>query len=134
MDVGLAIAGLISVALAVGHTTIGLVWILPSITEEHLPGTPFGRPSMTVAMVRVTWYIVTIFALGSGGVLMTLAWAAAADPETVLLRWFAAMWLAATAMAIWVSRRRLRNLRSLLRLPVPLLWVVIAVLCWRAST
>ena len=80
MDVGLAIAGLISVALAVGHTTIGLVWVLPSITEEHLPGTPFGRPSMTVAMVRVTWYIVTIFALGSGGILMTLAWAAAADP------------------------------------------------------
>ena len=137
MDIGLAIAGLISVALAFGHTTIGVVWVLPHLTEERLPGTPFGPSSMTVAMVRVAWFIVTIFALASGGLLINLAWDAAADPKVLLLRWFAAMWLAATAMAFWISwrgMRSLRSLRNLLRLPVPLLWVVIAVLCWKAST
>jgi hypothetical protein len=47
------------------------------------------------------------------------------------LRWFAAFWLAATALASWEARRRPR---SLLRFPVPLIFVVIAVLCWTAST
>jgi hypothetical protein len=134
MNVALAIAGLISVGLALGHASIGLVWVLPSLTEERLPSTPFGSPSMTVSMVRVTWHIVTVFALAFGALLITLAWDGAADPKTLLLRWFAAMWLAATAMAVWVTRRKLRNLRSLLRLPVPLLWVVVAVLCWLEST
>ncbi len=137
MDVGLAVAGVISLALAIGHTAIGVVWVLPHLTAERVPSTPFGPASMTVAMVRVTWFIVTIFALASGGLLLTLAWDAGADPKLLLLRWFAAMWLAATVMALWVARlgtSTRRNLRSLLRLPVPLLWLVVAVLCWRAST
>ncbi len=131
MDVGLAIAALISLGLAFGHAAIGLVWVLPSLTEDRLPRTPFGPPSGTVAMIRVTWHIVTVFALTLGGLLTNLAWAPAADPKTLLLRWFAAMWLAATAMALGVARHRPRNL---LRLPVPVLWLVIAVLCWQAST
>jgi hypothetical protein len=134
MNVGLAIAGLICVAMAFGHTAIGVRWVLPSLTEERLPSTPFGPSSLTLAMVHVTWYIVTVFVLAVGGVLLTLAWAPAADPKILLLRSFAVMWLAATAMATWVSRLRMRNLRSFFRLPVPLLWVVVAVLCWRAST
>jgi hypothetical protein len=66
-----------------------------------------------------------------GILLMTLAWAPDADPKTLLLRWCAAFWLAATATAGWNARRRPR---SLLRSPVPLVFVVIAVLCWTAST
>jgi hypothetical protein len=131
MDVGLAIAGLFSIALGIGHESLGLVWVLPGMTEERLPRTPFGPPSMTEAMIRVTWHIVTVFALASGGLLLTLAWAPAADPKTLLLRWFAAMWIAATAMAFYVARPRPRQL---VRMPVPLLWVVVAVLCWQAST
>jgi hypothetical protein len=130
----LMIAGVISVALAVGHTTVGVVWVLPHLTEEHLPRTPFGPASMSVSMVRVTWFIVTIFALASGGLLINLALAATADPKMLLLRWFAGMWLAATAMALSIALRRIRSVRGLLRLPVPFLWLVIAVLCWRAST
>ena len=133
MNVELGIAGLICVILAVGHTTIGVVWVLPRLTEERLPRTPFGPPSMTVAMVRVTWFIVTIFVLALGGLLLMLAWDEAADPKTLLLRWFAAMWLVATVMALWIGRRGLRN-RTFLRLPVPVLWLVVAVLCWKAST
>jgi hypothetical protein len=134
MDVELTIAGVICLALALGHTTIGVVWVLPSLTDESLPSTPFGRPSMTVSMVRVTWYIVTVFAVATGTLLLALAWADAADAKTLVLRWFAAMWLVATAMAFSVVARRARTLRGLLRLPVPFLWIVVAVLCWRAST
>ncbi len=131
MDVGLGIAGLLCVALALGHETVGQVWVLSTFSKERLSSTRLGPSSMTEGMLRVTWHIVTIFALGAGGVLTTLAWAEGADPTTLLLRWFAVMWLSATAMAAWVTRRHLR-LSPLL--PVPLLWAVIAVLCWRAST
>ena len=130
MNVELGIAGLICLAMAVGHATIGLVWVLPTITEARLQGSPFGPSSMTLSMVRVTWHIVTIFLLGVGGLLMSLAWIPAADPRTLVLRWFAAMWLAATAMAAWISRRRPLHF---LRRPVPLLWIVVGVLCWTAS-
>jgi hypothetical protein len=133
MDVELGIAGAISVALGIGHETLGLIWILPALTTESLPATPFGPPSMTRVMVHVTWHIVTIFALGMGGILWSLASSADVEPRTVLLRWFAAMWLIATVMAVWVAGRRVRNLRAILRLPVPLVWVVVAVLCWTAS-
>jgi len=131
MDIELGIAGLSCAALGLGHTMVGLVWVLPRVTEEPLPSTPFGPSFMTEGMLRVTWHIVTVFVLCVAGLLMTLAWDVGADPKALLLRWFAAMFLAATAMVFWVARRRPRNL---LRLPVWSLWVVIAVLCWRAST
>jgi hypothetical protein len=131
VNVGLGIAGLICVVMAIGHGSIGLIWVLPSLTEERLPSTPFGGSSLTLGMIRVTWHIVTVFVLAFGGLLLSLAWDGGADPKVVLLRWLAAMWLAAAVMAGWVTRRRW--LQSL-RLPVPFLWVIVAVLCWRAST
>ena len=134
MNVGLVIAGVICVALAVGHATLGLVWVLPGLTKERLPRTPFGPPSMTVAMVRATWHIVTVFALTVGGLLMTLAWDETGDPKTVTLRWLAAMWMGVAATAVFAGARRVHNLRDLLRLPVPVFFVIVAVLCWLAST
>ncbi len=38
MDVGLGIAGLTSVLLAVGHEAVGLGAVLPTVTEKRLPG------------------------------------------------------------------------------------------------
>jgi 4-amino-4-deoxy-L-arabinose transferase-like glycosyltransferase len=86
---------------------------------------------MTLSMVRFTWHIVSILLVGFAILLMMLALAPDADPTTLLLRWVAALWLAATALAGWQARRRPS---SLLRFPVPLVFVVIAVLCWTAST
>ena len=131
MDVGLAIAGVICVALALGHTTIGVVWVLPALSEEHLPRTPFGSPSLSLTMIRVTWFVVTVFVLALAGLFLSLAWNPDADAKMLLLRWFAAMWVAATAMAAWIAPPRSRQI---LRLPVPLLWLVVAALCWQAST
>jgi hypothetical protein len=122
-----------NLALAIGHTTIGRRWVLPNLnlTKGRLPATPFGSPSMTLSMVRFTWHIVSILLVGFAILLMMLALAPDADPTTLLLRWVAALWLAATALAGWQARRRPS---SLLRFPVPLVFVVIAVLCWTAST
>jgi hypothetical protein len=97
----------------------------------RLPSTPLGSPSMTLGMVRFTWQVVSVVLVAFGILFMALAWALDADPKTLLLRWCAAFWLAATALACWQARRRPG---SLLRFPVPLVFVVIAVLCWTAST
>lgn len=131
MNVELAIAGLGWFLLAFGHATIGLRWVLPSLREARLPRTPFGPASMTLGMLRFTWHIVSVLLLGFGILFMALAWAPDADPKTLLLRWLAALLLVATALAFWQVRRRPR---SVLRLPVPLVFVVIAVLSWTAST
>jgi hypothetical protein len=131
MNVALAIAGLGWFVLAFGHMTIGLRWVLPNLPQGRLPSTPFGPPSMTLSMVRFTWQIVSVLQVGFGILFMTLAWAPDADPKALLLRWVAALMLAATALACWQARRRPR---SLLRFPVPLVFVVIAVMCWTAST
>ncbi len=133
MNVGLGIAGLICVGLALGHATVGLAWVLPGLAAERLPTTPFGPPSMTEGMVRVTWHIITVFCLAFGTLLMTLAWGATADPKTLLLRWLAGMFLAVTALAFWVGRHRARYLLRPPAVVVWSLWVVIAVLCWKAS-
>ena len=86
---------------------------------------------MTLGMVRFTWHIVSVLLVGFGVLFMALAWAPGADPRILLLRWFAALWLAATALACWQARHRPS---SLLRLPVPLVFVVIGAMCWTAST
>jgi hypothetical protein len=130
MNAELTIAGLGCAALAAGHGIIGR-WVLSGLRSYRLPATPFGPPPVTAGMVRFTWHIVTVVLLAFSVLLMTLAWAGIADLKTLLLRWLAVFWLAATATSFWVARRRVRNL---LRPPIPLLFVVIAVMCWAAST
>jgi hypothetical protein len=130
MNVELAIAGLGWLVLAFGHTTLGLRWILPSLTKEGLPTTPVGSRSMTLGMLRFTWNAASVLLLGFGILFIALALAPDADPKTLLLRWFAAVSLAATALACWNARRRPS---SLLRLPVPLVLVAIAALSWTAT-
>jgi hypothetical protein len=131
MKVELTIAGLGCFALALGHATIGVRWVLPNLTNAHLPSTPFGSRARTIGMVRFTWHIVSVLLLGFGVLLVTLGWAPHANPKALLLRWCAALWLVAAATACWNARRQPR---SLLRPPVPLVMVVIAVMCGTAST
>ena len=130
MKVELAIAALCCFLLAFGHIAIGRRWVLPSFTELSLPGTPFGSSRMTLGMVRFTWNIVSVLLVGFGVLLAALALAPDADAKTLLLRWLAAFWLAATALAVWSARRRPR---SIVRFPVPVVMFVIAVLTGAAS-
>ena len=131
MTVELVIAGVGCLLLAFGHTAVGSRWVLPALARIDLPGTPFGPPSLTLNMLRFTWYVVSLQVLGYAVLLLALALAPEADPKTLLLRWFAALWLVATAAALWSVRRRPR---SLLRFPVPLGFLAVAVASWAASS
>lgn len=130
MKAELALAGACCLLLAFGHTAIGVRWILPILEKANLPGTPFGPPAMTLSMLRFTWYVVSLMALGFGILLLTLASDMDVDAQKLLLRWLAVFWLAATAMALWQVRRRPSNV---LRLPVPLVFLLVGVLCWAGS-
>jgi hypothetical protein len=123
MRVELAIAGAACFLLAFGHTTIGLRSVLPRLAEAKLPPRP-------LAMLRFTWYVVSLTQLGFGILFVTLAAAPGADARTLVLRWFGAMWVAATVLVGWHARRRPR---SLLRPPVALVFVILAAMCWTAS-
>ena len=68
--------------------------------------------------------------LGFGVLFMALAFAPHADTRTLLLRWVAAVQLVAAGLSAWQARRRLS---SMLRIPVALVFVVIAALCLVAS-
>ena len=125
-------AGLLCIAMGFGHTFVGVRYVLPFMTRDRIPGSSLGPSSMTIAMIRVSWYVVTIFVLGTGGILLTLAWSDA-GAQRVLLRWLAVMWVVATLMALQVTQVRRQGLRDFLRLPVPVVWVAVAVLCWAAS-
>ena len=129
MDAGLGAAGIICIAVALGHATVGLRWVLPRLSVDRLPDTGLGPATMTAGMIRVTWHVVTIFVLCLGGLLVTLAWDPGADPKTMLLRWFAGMWIATTVLAGWITRRRPLSPLT----PVPVLWTITAVLLWWAS-
>jgi hypothetical protein len=131
MKVELVIAGLCCFLLALGHTAIGLRWVLPRLSPRSLPGTPFGSSRLTLGMLVFTWNVVSVMLIGFGVLLMTLAFAPSADTETLLLRWLAVLWLAATALAMWSARRRPS---SIVRFPVPLIMFLIALMSWTAST
>jgi hypothetical protein len=131
MKVELTIAGLCCFVLALGHTAIGVRWVLPNLSERGLPRTPFGSSRLTLGMVRFTWQVVSVLQVGFGILLITLALAPGADSRILLLRWLAAFWLAAAALAAWGARRRPT---IILRFPVPLVMLVIAVMTWVAST
>ena len=134
MDLVIGTAGLLCVLLGVGHATLGLLWVLPGLNDEHLSATPFGGRSFTAATIHASWHIITVFALASGAILLWLAWDATADAKTVVLRVFAASWLTVAVVASWAGLRRGGRVRDLLRLPVPVFFVLVGVLCWIGST
>jgi hypothetical protein len=131
MKVELTIAALCCFLLAFGHTAIGVRWILRDLTAEALPRTPFGSARLSLGMVRFTWHVVSLLLLAFGVLLMTLVFAPDADAKTLLLRWLAALWLTAAALAVWEARRRPS---SILRFPVPLVMFVIALMSGIASS
>jgi hypothetical protein len=127
MRAELAIAAAGCLVLAVGHTTIGVRWVLPALDEARLPHTRFGAPAR---MLRFTWHVVTLAQLTFAGILTTLAVTPHGDTKDAVLSWLAASFAAATALLVWSNRR---HLVALVRFPLPFVFVLIAAMCLAAS-
>jgi hypothetical protein len=122
----LVAAGVISILMAAGHTTIGARWVLPRLADESLPHSPFGGGAMTSVFIRVTWHVVGIMLLTVGVVLSVLARGSLGADGAVAVRGVGAMFAASTLMVLWLVRRRPLDL---LRAPMWVLFVAEAGLC-----
>jgi hypothetical protein len=124
-------AGSLSLAMAAGHTTIGVRWVLPHLRDESLPSSPFGTGAMTSAFITVTWHAVGVMLVAVGVVLSLLATRSLGGDGAIAVRGVGAMFAASTLVVLWLARRRPANL---LRAPMWLTFVAMAALCWLGAT
>ena len=125
MEVGLVIAGLICIGLALGHAVTGRV-LLERLPRD-LPPSRFGDGALTRGVIRFTWHALTLMLTSTGAVLIVLAQGQRADDRGPVVAVIVALYAAAGIMQAWVSRRRPSDL---LRTPVWMAFVIIIVLCW----
>jgi hypothetical protein len=131
MNVMLIAAGSLSLAMAVGHTTIGVRWVLPHLRDEALPSSPFGTGAMTANFIVVTWHAVGVMLVSVGVVLSVLATRSLSGDGAIAVRGVGAMFAATTLVVLWLARRRPKGL---VRAPMWLLFIAMALLCWLGAT
>jgi hypothetical protein len=124
-------AGALSLGMAVGHTTIGIRWVLPRLRDEALPSSPFGTGAMTSGFITVTWHAVGVMLVSFGVVLLLLATRSLGGDGVLAVRGVGAAFAALTLLVLWLARRRPTNL---LRAPMWLTFVAMAALCWFGAT
>ena len=127
----LLVAGIVCVVMAIGHTTIGVRWVLPGLSVASLPRSPFGGGTMTAAFLTFTWHVVGLMLLSFAVILSVLAHETLGDAGTVSVRGIGLMFAAATLMALWRTRHRPADL---VKAPMWILFVAVASLCWVGAT
>ena len=101
-------AGLVCFGLAVGHTTIGLRWVLPHLRAETLPSSRFGGGHMTATFLAVTWHVVGVL-VAVGTLLAVLAGRTLTTDGVLAVRVVGSMFAGATLVVLWLGRGRPRR-------------------------
>lgn len=135
MNLPFAIAGALALVGAAIHGVAGEALVVTKLHTELLSPTPFGGPTMTKLMIRVTWHITTLAFVVIGSALTACVPAGASQACEGVGRMAAISYtsfalLAAGLAATHGPRALLRTLR---RHPGPLVFVLVAVLAWRGS-
>lgn len=137
MNIPFAIAGALSFTAAAIHGGAGETLVVRRLRRDTLAATPFGGPTMTLLMIRVTWHIVTLAFVVSGAALaactpagsVTQACSGAGRISAVS---FASYFALATGLAIASQGSRVG--KTMLKHPGPLVFVAVAALAWWGST
>ena len=127
MNVLVLAAAIICFLLATGHTVLGMRWILPGLRAEVLAVTPFGGVQLTRDALVVTWHLVGVMVVTLGGLLAVLASRSLTSDGVIAVRAVGILFLAATITVLWLVRHRPAHLA---RLPVWVLFIAVAALCW----
>lgn len=126
----LVAAAFICFSLAVWHTVVGNLWVFPRLQARALPSTPVGGPYITEAFMKVTWHFVGITLVSFGAFLLLMAGPQLPSGTLVAVRGIGGVFAAVSLMVIWRVRRKPT---TLLRAPIWMLFVAVAVLCWEGA-
>ena len=127
MDSLVLVAALICFVLAIGHTVLGVRWVLPGLRAEVLPVTPFGGEQLTRDALVVTWHLIGVIVVTLGALLAVLAGRPLTTDGVIAVRAVGILFAAAAFLVLWVVRHRPQHLA---RAPVWTLFIAVAVLCW----
>ena len=125
MNVGLGVAGLICMGLALGHALTGRA-LLDRLPRDF-PQTRFGDGALTRGVILFTWHALTLMLTTTGAILIALAGGEPVDDRSEVVFLIGALYAAAGLVQAWMSRRRPSDL---LRAPVWAAFVFIIVLCY----
>src|SRR3954470_22906333 len=130
MNVPLILAGSLAVLGAGVHGAGGEILVVRNLSPASLPGSRFGGPKATMAMIRASWHIATVGFL-TAGVALLLAGTVldrGVERAVAIVGSSAATGFAAVVVGVGLASNRATG--ALWRHPGPALLSVTAVLAW----
>ena len=128
MNVPLIVAGCILVLATAVHGAGGEILVVRKLSLEVLPGTSFGGPRMTKAMIHVTWHMTTLAFLTAGVALILAGSVLDGDAARALGLVGAGACTGFAALALFLGGAHMRTPRQLFRHPAPAALTLAAVL------
>src|SRR3954466_12998643 len=129
-DIPLIIAGALGVLAAGVHGVGGEVLVVRKLSLETLPGSRFGGPRMTKAMIHVTWHMTTVAFLTVGIALLLAGTVLDGDAAQGIAVVAASAATGFAALALGLGVVYMRSPRSLFRHPGPIVLTACAALAW----
>lgn len=130
MSLPLIVAGSLTILGAAVHGVGGEVLVVRKLSPGTLQGSPFGGPTMTKAMIHVTWHMTTIAFLTVGVALVLSGSVLDGDAAQAVALVAASASTGFAALALGLGAAYMRSPRTLFRHPAPAVLGLAAVLAW----
>lgn len=130
MSVPLVVAGSLAILGAGIHGVGGEILVMRPLAREALPGSSFGGPRMTRAMIHVTWHLTTVAFFAVGVALLLSGSVLEGDAARGIRLIAAGTSTAFAAVVVGLGAADLRDPRSLFRHPGPIVLTATAALAW----
>jgi hypothetical protein len=123
-------AGCLGLLGALIHGVGGEVLVVRSLSTQTLPGSRFGGPRTTKAMIHATWHLTTVAFLAVGVALVLAGSVLEGEAARAVGLMSAAISSGFAAVVVGLGAAESGSARSLLRHPGPVLLTATAVLAW----
>lgn len=130
MDAALILAGSLGIIGAAVHGTGGELLVVRKLSPEMLPGSAFGGPRTTKAMIHTTWHLTTFAFLIVGSALLLSGAVLDGDAAKAIALLGAAGATGFAVLTVGVGAAYMRSPRTLVRHPGPAVLTATAVLAW----
>ena len=130
MSAPLIVAGSLALLGAAVHGVAGELLVVRKLSPARLEPSRFGGPSMTKAMIHVTWHMTTVAFLTTGISLVLAGSVLEGDSARGIAIVGAAAATGFAALAVGLGGAYMRTPRGLLRHPAPVVLSLAAALAW----